>query len=90
MNSEQLRPFFNLMVVECVEKKEAYITDEQKFNLYGKVLAVGPDVQQVKEGDYIGFSQWGLTHLDINGKRHFFVPETKGIGLVGIPAGWIE
>lgn len=77
------------MVVECVEKKEEYVTDERKFNLYGKVIAVGKDVEEVKVGDYIGFSQWGLTHLDINGKRYHFVPETKGIGLVGVPASWI-
>lgn len=90
MENSKLKPYFNLMVVECVEKREEYVTDEQKFNLYGLVTSVGKDVQEVKVGDYIGFSQWGLTHLDINGKRHFFVPETKGIGLVGIPEDWIK
>lgn len=89
-NDEFLKPYFNLMVVEPIEKNDVLIRDEErKYNLFGKVLAIGPKVEEVKVGDYIGFSVWGLTHLDINEKRYYFVPETDGIGLVGIPASWI-
>lgn len=78
------------MVVQPCETKDTLLMDnEKKFNLYGKVLAVGKDVKEIMVGDYIGFAKWGLSHLDINGTRHYFVPEKENIGLVIVPASWI-
>lgn len=90
-NNEFLKPYFNLMVVEPIEKNDTLVADgDKKFNLYGKVLAIGPDVKQVQVGDCIGFSLWALTHLEINDNRYYFVPEVDGIGLVGVPKSWIK
>lgn len=88
MNNVQ--PLFNDILIEPVEKKDVLVMDgEQKFFTYGKVIAIGDEVQKIKVGDYIGFAIWGLMHNEIGGKRYYFVPEMKGINLHKIDSSMI-
>ena len=48
---------------------------------YGKVLAIGKDVQEIKVGDTIIFTKWGVNEIEINGQKHFVINEDPGFVL---------
>jgi len=54
--------------------KEGIISDGSLCE-YGKVIAVGKDVKDIKEGDTIGFLIWGVNHLTIDDKKYYFIQE---------------
>lgn len=72
----KIKPCFNQILIEPVEKKQTLVSDEKSLCEYGKVIAVGEDVKTIKEGDVIAFLLWGINHLDLeDGKRLYFVSE---------------
>jgi len=70
-----IKPFGNQILVKPVEKKQVLVSERQTLCEYGEVIAVGDGVQHIKVGDTIGYTVWGLNHLDLNDERHYFVPE---------------
>lgn len=69
-------PFGNNILVKPTEKKQILVSDQGSMCEYGEVIAVGDDVQKIKVGDTIGYTVFGINSLEIDGKKHYFVPET--------------
>ena len=78
-----ITPLFSQLMIEPTEKKQVLVSDEATLCEYGKVIAVGPDVKNVKVGDVVGFLMWGVNHLDIEGVKYYFVDEDRRF-LLGI------
>ena len=58
------------------EDKNKVIGDTQTKYLYGKVLAVGDEVKNIKTGDIIGITQWGSNKIVMaDGKEHYFLQD---------------
>lgn len=86
-------PFGNNVLVKPIVKTQILVADKASLCEYGQVLAVGEDVgnhwfwlfrvfgikkkNRIKVGDTIGFLVWGIQELDVEGTKHFFVPETS-------------
>lgn len=70
-----IKPYGRNILVEPVEKNQILSADNRPLCEYGKVVAVGDDVEWVEVGDTIGYTVWGVNHLEIDGKRYYFVPE---------------
>ncbi len=67
-----IKPFGSNILVEP-ETSKAILGDS--LCQYGKVVAVDPEwVKSIKVGDTIGYLTWGLNHLEIDGKKYYFVP----------------
>ena len=61
--------------VEPVSKNKI-IGDTSKYYLYGKVLSVGSEVNNIKVGDMIAWTLWGMNEiLDQDGTKHYFVQD---------------
>lgn len=74
----KITPFGNQILVEPVENKQLL---GSSLCEYGKVIAIGQDVERVKVGDTIGYLVWGINHLEIDGKKHYFVLESSNFVL---------
>lgn len=70
-----IKPFGRQILVKPVEQENAIRADSGVYCEYGKVIAVGDDVKHVKVGDTIGYTPWGMNHLEIDGVRHYFIIE---------------
>lgn len=56
--------------------KEKIIGDTAKYYLYGHVLSVGEEVKNIKVGDEIAWTLWGLKEiLQADGTKHYFVQD---------------
>lgn len=71
-----IKPFGNNILIEPITESQIALSDTPSLCSYGNVLDVGEEVKKIKKGDKIGFTVWGLNHLDVEGKRYYFVPET--------------
>lgn len=70
-----IKPFGDQILVKPIEQKTVILAEKKTLCEYGEVLAVGNQVKEIKVGDKIGFTLWGLNMLDIDGTRHYFVKE---------------
>ena len=70
-----VEPLFNNILVKPIERKSVIVSQNKSFCDYGEVIAVGDEVQKVKVGWIIGYTVWGINHLEIDGKKHYLVPE---------------
>ena len=79
MNSStnNIRPYGINILVKPIEKKQILISDQRSLCEYGKVIAVGEDVKNIKVGDTIGYLIWGINSLEVEKTKHYFVPETS-------------
>ena len=68
-------PFGDQILIEPFEKKQVLVSEQRSLSKYGKVIAIGEDVQKVKVGDMIAFIDWGMNSVDINEKKLYFVRE---------------
>lgn len=73
----KIKPFGQNILVKPTEKKQILVSDQGSLCEYGEVIAVGDDVQKVKVGETIGYLVWGISSLEIDGTKHYFVPETS-------------
>jgi co-chaperonin GroES (HSP10) len=71
-----IKPFGNNILVRPLERKQTLVADEAVLCSYGDVLAIGKEVKEIKVGDIIGFTVFGLNSLEIDNEKHFFIPET--------------
>ncbi len=71
----QFKPYRNNIKI-APESKNKIIGDTSKFYLFGKVLDVGSEVKDIKAGDTVGYTLWGLTELvEADGTKHYFVQD---------------
>lgn len=70
-----IKPFGKQILVQPVIKSQIAVSDNVSLCEYGKVIDIGDDVQKIKVGDEIGFTVWGLNHIEINGIKYYFVLE---------------
>jgi len=71
----KIQPYKTQILIKPSEKKQVLVSDNKSFCEYGEVVAVGSQVADIKIGDKIGYVIWGLNHLEIDGERHYFVPD---------------
>ena len=71
----KIKPFGNQILIAPVKDTIALITPDAVLLNYGKVLDVGKDVKEIKIGDKICFTIWGLNHVEIGEEKHYLVPE---------------
>jgi len=70
-----IKPFGNNILVSPIEKKQVLVNEQAPLCEYGKVDAVGDDVQFIKVGDIIGFTIWGVNSLQVEDEKYYFIPE---------------
>lgn len=70
-----IKPLFNQILVKPVEKNQVLVSDRKSLYEYGIVVDIGGDVKNVIVGDKIGYVVWGIKDLEIDGEKHYFVPE---------------
>lgn len=85
----EIKPFGNQILIKPVEKKQIILSQSKNFCDYGVVTAIGDKVEKIKVGDTIGYTVWGLNHLEIDGIKHYFVPEDERfiLGTFTLPSG---
>ena len=83
-----IRPLINRVVVEPLKAAEKttsglYIPDAaQTVPQEAMVIAVGPDVSDLKVGDRVIYSQYGGTKLDYDGKSYIVLDDKDIICVV--------
>lgn len=70
-----IKPFGNRILVKPVVKQQVLVSDDGTLNEYGEVVAVGKDVKEIKVGDKIGFSVFGVEKLVIDDEKYYFIQE---------------
>ncbi len=70
------KPFGRNIYIKPTEAKSVIINSAPSLTQYGEVIAIGDDVQKVKVGDTIGFTVFGVNHLEYDGARLYIIPET--------------
>lgn len=73
----KIQPFGNQILVEPIEKKQILVTNQKSLCEYGTVIAIGDEVNKIKVGDTVGYTIWGINSLEIDGKKHYFLPEDQ-------------
>lgn len=69
------KPYRNNVLIKPASKGKI-VGDTAMYYLYGEVLAVGEDVKNIKVGDTIGYTLWGLSEiLEADGTKHFYVKD---------------
>jgi len=82
-----VKPYFEYVLLEPVEKKQILVSDTSKLETYGKVVAVGPEVTNTAVGDYVAFELWDVKDCSINDKKLYTVQESRLI--LKIPVSWV-
>ena len=68
-------PYKNNILI-APKSKEKIIGDTAKYYLYGEVLDVGSEVKDIKKGDIIAYTLWGLNEiLEANGTKHYLIQD---------------
>lgn len=70
-----IKPFGNRILIKPVEKQQVLVSDDGTLNEYGEVVAVGNKVQEIKIGDRVGFSVFGVEKLVIDEQKYYFLQE---------------
>lgn len=70
-----IKPFGNRILIKPMERKTVLVSDDGTLNEYGEVVAIGKDVQEIKIGDKIGFSVFGVEKLIVEEQKHYFLQE---------------
>lgn len=71
----KITPFGNNILVKPQKPDTILQSTEGNLCEYGEVIDVGEDVIRVKIGDTIGFTKWGVKHIEIKNEKHYFIPE---------------
>lgn len=87
MNSSDVIPYFEYVVVEPIEKKQILVADNAKLETFGKVVAIGPEVSTTKVGEYVAFELWDVKDCSINDKKLYTVQESRLI--LKVPMSWV-
>lgn len=69
------QPYKTNILIKPEDKKKV-IGNTAKYYLYGEVLAVGNEVKDIKVGDRIGYTLWGLKDIEeSDGTKYYFVKD---------------
>lgn len=71
----QIKPFRNRILVKPHENQSILRSEDGSLSEYGEVLAIGPEVQEIKIGDKLGFSVFGVEKLIIEDEKYYFLTE---------------
>ena len=77
-------PFGRNILIQPLKEKTVLQSAEGSLCDYGLVVSVGEDVKRVAVGDTIGYTVFGINSLEINGTKHYLVPETDEFVLARI------
>lgn len=69
----KIKPYGDQILVKPIEKQQILVSERKSLCEYGTVLDIGDQVTEIKVGDVIGFTVWGLNHLEIDNEKHYFV-----------------
>jgi co-chaperonin GroES (HSP10) len=69
----KITPISNNIYFEPTKEEKAL--GEYSLCEYGAVLAIGPEVKEVKVGDIISMVKHGINEVEINGKKYYTVRE---------------
>jgi len=72
-----IRPFGKNILIEPVVRDTVLVSNEGSLCEYGKVVAIGDEVQKIKVGDSLGFLVWGIQKLEVEDKTYYFLPESS-------------
>lgn len=70
------KPFGMNILVQPIVKKQIAVGEKSLLADYGKVIAIGDEVKNIKVGQTIVYRKWGLIDVEINDEVFLFVPET--------------
>lgn len=70
-----VKPYGTRILVKPAAKTQVLVFDSGTLCEYGKVVAIGTEVKNVKEGDTIGFVVWGIEKLDVRDEIFYFLDE---------------
>lgn len=70
-----VKPYGTRILVKPAAKTQVLVSDSGTLCEYGKVVAIGTEVKNVKEGDTIGFVVWGIEKLDVRDEIFYFLDE---------------
>jgi co-chaperonin GroES (HSP10) len=70
-----ITPFGNNILVLPTEIKTIVSVKNTSKCDYGKVIAIGKDVKEIKVGEVIGFVNHGLLALEVEKTKLYFIPE---------------
>ena len=73
----KLKPFGNNILVKPYEQDTILKSTEGGLCEYGTVEEVGSGVKEIKVGDIIGFTVWGVNKLNIENEKFYFIPEDE-------------
>lgn len=82
------KPLANRVLIERQEEKNTtasgiIIPDNAKEKpLQGKAVAVGPDVEGIKEGDAVVFAKYSGTEITIDGKEYLILSSDDILGVL--------
>ena len=71
----KIEPYGKNILVVPVKKERILVSESDQLNAYGEVTGIGEDVKSIKVGDIIAFTKWGIREVEVDGEKHFFVPE---------------
>ncbi len=86
MDTKDLIPYTNYLCLEPVKVEQVLVGDTGSLQTFGKVLAVGADVEHTEVGDYVAFELWDLKDFSKDEKKYYFVQEDKAI--CKLPVSW--
>lgn len=69
------QPFGRRFAVQPFEKKQVLISDDGTLSEYGTVIAIGSKCEEIKVGDIVGFSVFGVEKLIIDDDKYYFLKE---------------
>lgn len=75
---------FGKNILFTPQSKDKIIGDTSKYFLFGTVVAIGPDVQKVRVGDTIGYTQWALNKIVMPDKTEAFFCKEDDEFILGI------
>lgn len=71
-----IKPFGNRLLVKPFEKQQVLVSDDGTLSEYGEVVAIGSDVKEIKVGQKVGFSVFGVEKLIIEEQKYYFLQES--------------
>lgn len=73
--SLKVKPFGKNILIEPNIKENVLLSDKQTICEIGKVVAVGDKVTSFKEGELVGYVDWGRKTIQDGDKFLHFIPE---------------
>lgn len=78
-------PYTNYLCIQPVERKQVLIADSGTLQTFGKVIAVGEQVEKTKVDDIVAFEMWDLKDIVIDDQKHYFIKEDQAICKLELP-----